>query len=218
MENAFENALTKLRQEYLQSSLSENDVAKDPFVQFQKWFQEALNAKLNHLDAMTLATVTAEGTPDARTVLLKGVEKEGLRFYTNYHSAKGRQLDLNSAAALVFFWGDLERQVRIKGTVQKTSDDDSDQYFHSRPIGAQLASSVSPQSEVVPNRDWLDLELGKAEEKNKTTPLVRPPHWGGYLFTPREFEFWQGRENRMSDRVRYRLKADHAWLISRLAP
>jgi len=218
MEKTFEDTLAKLRQEYLQGSLSENDVAKDPFEQFQKWFQEALDARLNHVDAMTLATVTADGTPDARTVLLKGFQKEGLRFYTNYMSAKGRQLDLNSAAALVFFWGDLERQVRIKGTVQKTSDEDSDEYFYSRPIGAQLASSISPQSEVVPNRDWLEAALKKAEERNKTTPLVRPPHWGGYLFTPREFEFWQGRENRMSDRIKYRLNVDHSWTISRLGP
>lgn len=207
----------ELRQEYLRATLNEADVASDPFAQFETWFQEAVKAKISHPDAMTLATVTAEGTPDARTVLLKGID-DGIQFYTNYLSAKGRQLEINPAATLLFFWPDLERQVRIKGSVHKMSESDSDSYFLSRPIGAQLASSISPQSEVVESRAWLDAELKNAEAKNAQTPVKRPPHWGGYMLTAREFEFWQGRENRLHDRIRYRLNPDKSWSRARLAP
>jgi len=213
-----ENTLANLRREYLRSDLNEEHVESDPFKQFEKWFQEAVKAQISFPDAMTLATVTSDGTPDARVVLLKDLERDGLCFYTNYLSAKGRQLEINPAATLLFFWPELERQVRIKGTVHKMREADSDKYFLSRPIGAQLASSISPQSEVVESRAWLETEIKKADAKNAQAPVKRPPHWGGYVLTAREFEFWQGRENRLHDRIRYRLNLDKSWTKARLAP
>jgi pyridoxamine 5'-phosphate oxidase len=218
MGKAIETTIAELRREYLLQSLSEDSIADDPFEQFNKWFHEAIAAQILHPEAMTLATTTPEGTPDARTVLLKGMSSEGLRFYTNYLSHKGRQLDINYSAALLFFWPDLERQVRIKGSVQKVSAADSDAYFASRPIGAQLASSISPQSEVVESRAWLERELERASFAHKDKPVARPPHWGGYVLSPHEFEFWQGRENRMSDRLRYRKNEKGEWSLARLAP
>lgn len=208
----------ELRREYLRATLNEADVDRDPFKQFEKWFQEAVKAQISFPDAMTLATVTAQGTPDARIVLLKGIEGDGFCFFTNYLSAKGRQLEINPSATLLFFWPELERQVRIKGTVRKISESDSDEYFLSRPIGAQLASSISRQSEVVESRASLESALKSAEDKNTQTPVKRPPHWGGYVLNAREFEFWQGRESRLHDRIRYRLNPDKSWSRARLAP
>ena len=192
----------QLRKEYLRETLSESSLAESPIAQFERWFQEAIDAQVAHPDAMTLATTTAEGTPDARIVLLKGINPQGLCFYTNYLSAKGRQLSANDSATLLFFWPDLERQVRIKGLVKKVSANESDQYFASRPRGAQIASSASPQSEVIPGRAWLEDNLCRAEASIGDGDVTRPPHWGGYILNPREFEFWQGRENRLHDRLR----------------
>lgn len=217
MERSIENQIAALRKEYSSSSLSENDILPDPVLQFEKWFREAIDAKVTHPDAMTLATATPQGIPDARTVLLKGIKAGAFIFYTNYQSAKGQQLSANAAATLLFFWGDLERQVRIKGSVVKLSDADSDAYFSTRPLGAQLAASISPQSQVVPNRDWLEQQVESKRHELSGKAVARPMHWGGYLLTPHEFEFWQGREDRLHDRLRYK-KSNGSWIIERLAP
>lgn len=207
----------QLRKEYLLRTLNEDELIKDPIKQFQLWFQEAIDSQIAHPDAMTLATVTAEGSPDARIVLLKEINSEGFYFFTNYLSAKGRQLSINYSAALLFFWPELERQVRIKGNVQKTPNEISDSYFSQRPTGAQLSAIASPQSEVIPNRKWLEDELLRVSDTFRNQEFHRPKNWGGFLLSPHEFEFWQGRENRLHDRIRYR-KADQAqWQISRLA-
>ena len=206
-----------LRREYLREKLSEESLAKDPFEQFEKWFKQAVDANVAHPDGMTLATSTADGGPDARIVLLKGIDGNGLRFYTNYMSAKGRQLELNNAAALLFFWPDLERQIKIKGTVQKLQNEESDSYFSSRPRGAQIAAIASPQSQVIESRSWLERKQEDVSKQFEGQQVERPQTWGGYLFVPREFEFWQGRENRLHDRLSFRRRGND-WHIFRLAP
>lgn len=208
----------ELRKEYRQSSLDEKDVDASPFVQFQKWFNEAVASQIHHPDAMTLATATPEGTPDARIVLLKEITSDGFRFYSNYLSAKGRQLDTNYSASLLFFWPELERQVRIKGDVEKLDEATSDAYFSSRPLNSRLSAIASPQSEPVPSRKWLENELEKVKESLKGSEPQRPKHWGGFVLKAHEFEFWQGRENRFHDRLRYRKAPTGVWKIARLAP
>jgi pyridoxamine 5'-phosphate oxidase len=209
-----------LRQEYMRAGLSEADALADPFAQFARWFQDALTAQLPLANAMTLATVAPSGAPDARIVLLKGVDGGGFVFYTNYGSAKGRQLAARPEACLVFLWTQLERQVRIDGTVEKVTAAESDTYFLSRPAGARLSARASAQSEVV--KDRAQLEKALLEEKNQhgNNP-PRPAHWGGYRVLPSQVEFWQGRENRLHDRLRYRrVDPSHndRWTIERLAP
>lgn len=208
----------QLRKEYLRETLSEKTLAKSPFTQFDNWFNEAVAAELLHPNAMTLATTTPDGTPDARIVLLKEVKNEEFYFFTNYLSSKGRQLASNNAAVLLFFWVELERQVRIKGFVSKADEASSDNYFQTRPRGAQLAAVASPQSEVIESREWLEEKQKKLELDFATGTIARPPYWGGYVFKPHEFEFWQGRENRLHDRLRYRKNEAKEWSISRLAP
>ena len=192
----------------------------DPMVQFERWFEDALAADLPLANAMTLATVTPEGGADARVVLLKGVEEGGFVFYTNYQSRKGRQLALRPQACLVFFWAPLERQVRIEGSVATVSVRESDAYFLSRPVGARLSARASAQSEVVSGRSFLESEVKKIKAKYGENP-PRPPHWGGYRVIPSQIEFWQGRENRLHDRLLYTRvpgKPAHTWSIERLAP
>ena len=208
--------IADLRREYMLGGLSEAGVDPDPFVQFERWMREAIDANLPLANAMTLATVSAQGTPDARAVLLKGVEDGGFVFYTNYLSRKGRQLDANHAACLVFLWSAIERQVRIEGTAQKIAVDESDAYFASRPLGARLAAWASAQSERVPDRAALEHALQQMRSRHGEHP-PRPPHWGGYRLIPAAIEFWQGRENRLHDRLLYR-RASGAWTIERLAP
>jgi pyridoxamine 5'-phosphate oxidase len=209
-------SIADLRQEYLLAGLSEAHADPDPFAQFGRWFSDALGAGLPLPNAMTLATVTPEGAPDARVVLLKGVENGGFVFYTNYLSRKGGQLERNPAACLVFLWAPLERQVRIEGSVARVAPQDSDAYFASRPLGARLSAWASPQSERVPGREALERLLEQAERRWGTNP-ARPPHWGGYRVVPQRIEFWQGRENRLHDRLLYCRQAGH-WTIERLAP
>lgn len=208
--------IADLRQEYMHAGLSEAEAHADPFVQFERWFKDALAAQLPLANAMTLATVTPEGGPDARAVLLKGVDGGGFVFYTNYDSRKGRQLAAKPEACLVFLWAPLERQVRIEGRVEKVTAAESDAYFSSRPVGARLSARASAQSAVVADRKFLENALQEQKAKHGENP-PRPAHWGGYRVIPSQIEFWQGRENRLHDRLLYRRRQD-TWTIERLAP
>jgi len=200
----------------MRAGLAEADAHPDPMLQFERWFKDALAASLPLANAMTLATVTAEGAPDARVVLLKGVEGGGFVFYTNYESRKGRQLAAKPLACLVFLWTQLERQIRIEGKVEKVSATDSDKYFSTRPAGARLSALASAQSEVVASRSFLETRVKKISEKYGDN-APRPASWGGYRIMPSRIEFWQGRENRLHDRLLYTARGN-AWSIERLAP
>jgi pyridoxamine 5'-phosphate oxidase len=205
-----------LRQEYMRAGLSEAQADTDPIRQFESWFQDALRAKLPLPNAMTLATVDASGAPAARVVLLKGVEHGGFVFYTNYLSRKGRELEARPPACAVFLWSDLERQVRIEGAVEKVSAADSDAYYASRPLGARLSAWASAQSEPVADRSVLEkLFTEKQRELGENPP--RPPHWGGYRLVPQALELWQGRADRLHDRLLYRRQGT-SWALERLAP
>ena len=208
--------IADLRQEYMRAGLAEADAQPDPLLQFERWFKDALAAQLPLANAMTLATVTPAGAPDARIVLLKGVEGGAFVFYTNYESRKGRQLAARPEACLVFLWTQLERQVRIEGRVEKVSASDSDAYFASRPAGARLSARASAQSAVVAGRQVLEKAVKEEKGKHGENP-PRPENWGGYRLTPVRIEFWQGRENRLHDRLLY-TSAQGAWRIERLAP
>jgi pyridoxamine 5'-phosphate oxidase len=207
--------IADLRQEYMRARLDETEVARDPFEQFNRWFDEAIKAEHPMLNAMTLATVSAEGRPSARIVLLKGVDNGGFVFFTNYKSRKGRELTANPAAALVLYWSELEREVRIDGRIKKVSAAESDAYFASRPLGSRHAAIASPQSETVADRAALEARFAEAAKSGDQPP--RPAHWGGYRLIPDEIEFWQGRPNRLHDRVLYTRKS-RSWTITRLAP
>jgi len=208
--------IADLRQEYMRAGLTEADAHADPLQQFERWFKDALAAGVPLANAMTLATVSAAGAPDARVVLLKGVENGAFVFYTNYASRKGRQLAARPEACLVFLWTQLERQVRIEGKVDKVSGSDSDHYFSSRPAGARLSARASAQSETVSGRAALEQAVQKEKATHGDNP-PRPAHWGGYRITPERIEFWQGRENRLHDRLLYTRGRD-SWNIERLAP
>ena len=209
--------IADLRQEYMRESLDEQDVARDPYAQFDRWFKEAIATKMPMLNSMTLATVAASGRPSARIVLLKGVDARGFVFYTNYSSRKGIELAANPLAALLFHWTELEREVRIEGSVEKVPAQESDEYFASRPLGSRHAAIASPQSAVVPNRAALEARFAEADSMHGESP-ARPPHWGGYCVLPDAIEFWQGRPNRLHDRLLYTLTGGGNWKIERLAP
>jgi len=208
--------LAALRQEYMRAGLHEKDLDADPLAQFGAWFDEALRSGVALPNAMTLATATKKGRPSARTVLLKGFDAHGFVFYTHYRSRKGRDLEENPRAMLLFCWEELERQVGIEGTVTRVSAAESDEYFAARPLGSRLSASISPQSEVVANREALEARLEEASKRWRTAP-PRPEKWGGYRLAPERFEFWQGRKDRLHDRLCYR-KAGDVWKIERLAP
>ena len=207
----------ELRREYSRHSLSEEQVLPDPIGQFLLWLNEAVSAGANEPNAMALATCTADGTPSARIVLLKAVDKDGFSFYTNYLSRKGQELAENPRVALVFYWPELERQVRIEGRVTLTSSAESDAYFASRPPDARIGSAASPQSKPVSSRKEIEDLVTDLRARFPAGNVPRPPHWGGYRVAPHRVEFWQGRVNRLHDRVEYRLDGS-AWKIRRLAP
>lgn len=212
-------SVADLRQNYTLAGLSEADINPDPMQQFALWFQQAVDADLIEPNAMTLATASPEGKPTARIVLLKGFDERGFVFYTNYESDKGKQLIANPQAALVFLWHKLERQVRIEGRVEQLDATESDEYFHSRPKASQLGAWASAQSQAITSRQVLEENLAALETKYaNATEIPRPPHWGGFRVIPHQIEFWQGRPNRLHDRLVYYGQDDGNWKISRLSP
>ena len=210
--------LQNLRIEYSSSPINESEVDANPISFFGKWFDEAMAAEVREPNAMTLATATRDGIPSARIVLLKGADKNGFSFYSNYLSRKGKELAKNPSACLVFFWPELGRQVRIEGKILKLSKEESEAYFASRPFGSQLGAVVSPQSQVIANREVLDVAYTAYEQKFEGKKIPKPAHWGGYILQPIAIEFWQGRESRLHDRVKYALMEKGKWKIERLAP
>lgn len=210
-------SIAGLRREYMHEPLDEASAAHDPWHQFERWFEEVRKSETLDPNAMTLATVSAMGTPSARTVLLKDFDENGFVFYTNFDSRKGRELAANAAACLLFFWHELARQVRIEGRVGKVSPEEADAYFRSRPLGARRSAWASPQSETVAGRKTLEDEVERVAERYGDDP-PRPPHWGGFRLVPTAVEFWQGRPNRLHDRLLYTRAADGGWRIERLAP
>ena len=210
--------IADLRQDYTLQGLSETDVNSNPFTQFKEWFDQALNAEILEPNAMMVATTTTQGKPSARMVLLKDFDERGFVFYTNYNSQKAQELAENPQAALVFWWAELQRQVRICGWVEKVSDEESDKYFYSRPFSSRLGAWASNQSEVIENREVLEQQLEELQQKYYNKDVPRPPHWGGIRVIPAEIEFWQGRSSRLHDRLVYRKTEGGSWKIERLSP
>jgi pyridoxamine 5'-phosphate oxidase len=209
--------IANLRREYVSRPFNKNQVAKDPIIQFQKWFDEAIRSEQPDPEAMTLSTATSDGRVTARIVLLKGCDERGFVFFTNYESRKSREMMSNPRAALTFYWHALHRQVRIEGDVRKVDPNESEAYFQTRPRGSQIGAWASPQSEEIVNRAFLEQKVSEVEARFQEQPLGCPPFWGGFRVTPERIEFWQGRESRLHDRILYTLQDDE-WRISRLAP
>jgi pyridoxamine 5'-phosphate oxidase len=213
------NSIADIRRDYKLKSFDESAAAVDPFAQFTAWWDEATNASIDEVNAMTLATISKEGKPSARIVLLKGYTEEGFVFFTNYNSNKGQEISNNHHVALLFFWKELERQVRIEGVVQKISATESDAYFLSRPMGSRIGACVSPQSQIIPDRAFLEDNFKQVSEKYPDGSMVpRPAHWGGYIVRPEAMEFWQGRSSRLHDRLKYTIDSSGNWKRERLAP
>ena len=223
------NEIADIRKDYKLASLEEADVAANPIDQFTRWWNEAVASQIDEVNAMTLATANAAGVPAARIVLLKGYNPNGFIFFTNYESDKGKNLAQNPKAALVFFWKELERQIRIEGTVEKVSAEESDRYFNSRPASSRIGAWASPQSAVIENRLVIEQNVERYSSIFANDSIERPDHWGGYIVKPTSIEFWQGRSSRLHDRIRYVLensaynattdtRTDLNWKIERLAP
>lgn len=211
------NNIADIRKDYKLQMLEESSVDKNPIKQFAKWWDEALNSNIDEVNAFTLATVNAAGKPSARILLLKGFDENGFVFFTNYNSDKGKELAANPNAAIVFFWKELERQVRIEGMVEKINAAESDAYFYSRPEGSRIGAWASPQSTVINDRKILEDNVKKYEAQFAGKKIERPPHWGGYCLQPQLIEFWQGRPSRLHDRIQFTKEKDK-WKIERLAP
>ncbi len=211
-------SIADLRRDYKLHSLNEADMAANPIDQFTRWWDDAVKSEIDEVNAMTLATATMNGLPSARIVLLKGYDMRGFTFFTNYQSHKGRELEQNPRASLVFFWKELERQIRIEGMVEKLPAAESEAYFQSRPPGSRIGAWASPQSTVIADRAVIENNVAAFEKKFNTGDVPRPEHWGGYLVKPVNIEFWQGRSNRLHDRIKYVLQMGHKWHIERLAP
>lgn len=213
-----DTTIAAIRKEYRQRAFLEENAYATPLEQFDAWWKEALEAGIEEPNAMTLATAGADGTPAARTVLLKSYGERGFVFFTNYESAKGRHLEENPKACLLFFWKELERQVRITGDVERVTAEESDDYFGVRPEGSRIGAWASPQSRVIPGRQWLEENVERYANEFLGKPPTRPLHWGGFRVSPVSIEFWQGRANRLHDRLRYSPDENGKWIIERLAP
>ena len=213
-----DKTIADLRQDYTLQGLRETDVNSNPFVQFKEWFDQALSADILEPNAMMVATTTTQGKPSARMVLLKDFDERGFVFYTNYNSQKAQELAENPQAALVFWWAELQRQVRICGWVEKISEEESDKYFYSRPFSSRLGAWASNQSEIIENREVLEQQLEELQKEYYNKDVPRPPHWGGIRVIPAEIEFWQGRSSRLHDRLVYIKVEDGNWKIERLSP
>jgi pyridoxamine 5'-phosphate oxidase len=212
-------SIADIRRDYARARLDETDVSHDPFVEFARWFAQAQEAQVPEPTAMTLATSSADGHPSARVVLLKGFDQRGFVFFTDFRSRKGMELEANPRAALVFWWGELERQVRITGGVALASHEESERYFKTRPLGSRLGAWASHQSRVIPSRATLEGDVKEVEARFPDGQVPLPPHWGGYRVVPDTIEFWQGRESRLHDRIRYvRESGGKGWRIERLSP
>jgi len=211
-------SIADIRREYARARLDEADVSHDPFVEFARWFAEAGEAAVPDYTAMTLATAAVGGTPSARIVLLKAFDERGFVFFTDYRSRKGAELEANPRAALVLYWGELDRQVRITGRVSRTSQEDSARSFSSRPLGSRLGAWASHQSLVIPGRAALEADLREVEARFGEGDIPLPEHWGGYRVAPETIEFWQGRESRLHDRMRYSRESGGSWKVERLSP
>ena len=206
-----------IRQEYTLGGMDDSHLNENPFTLFDSWFKEAVNSGINEPSAMALSTVGTDGYPQSRIVLLKGYSEEGFSFFTNYESQKGQALAVNPKASLLFFWPELQRQIRITGDVTKTSKEESDAYFQSRPRGSRLGAWTSAQSQVIPSRDLLEERYTDFDRKYSAGDIPKPPYWGGYRLKPLTFEFWHGRESRLHDRIYFR-QEDTSWKAARLAP
>ncbi len=209
------SSIAEIRKDYRLKEFSEIDADTNAIRQFEKWWKEAIASDIPEVNAMTLATSSSDGVPSARIVLLKGFDDNGFIFFTNYNSFKAQQLAENPRACLVFFWKEIERQVRVTGIIEKVKDEISDEYFNSRPEMSRVSAIASPQSEVIENRAWLENEVKKIMQSKG---IRRPPNWGGYIVRPITIEFWQGRANRLHDRLQYTLEDNGGWKIERLAP
>jgi pyridoxamine 5'-phosphate oxidase len=210
--------IADIRKNYSRKKLSETKANPHPLKQFAKWWKQAVKSNLEDVNAMTLATASPDGVPSARIVLLKDFSEKGFTFFTNYNSFKGQQLSENPKACLVFFWKELERQVRITGLVEKISEEDNNEYFYSRPVDSQLGAITSPQSQVIESREWLDNKFVQIKKEMGNGNIQRPSNWGGYVIKPVIIEFWQGRPSRLHDRLQYTIQQNGEWKMERLAP
>lgn len=210
--------IASIRKEYKLKSLDEAAAAGNAIKQFDRWWQDAINSEIDEVNAFTLATAAADGKPSARIVLLKGYDEKGFVFFTNYQSHKGQELATNPQGCMVFFWKELERQIRIEGSIEKISTEESDEYYFSRPLSSQVGAWASPQSSVIKNREVIEDNVKKYEAQFAGSSISRPPHWGGYRLQPQAIEFWQGRPSRLHDRLLFTLLEKNEWKIERLAP